>query len=180
MQITRQQLLMLCGFVLVLGVVGFTVSWLNQPTAIAEILEPSEASVEVTAELLVIDVQGKIRNPGVYELPLGARVVDAINAAGGLLGKSQAGINQARFLEDGEQLVVGETKSSTVSDGKINLNSAPAIELEALPGVGPVLAQRIVQDRELNGLFKSVADLDRVSGVGPHIMQSVSELVTAQ
>jgi competence protein ComEA len=180
MSLNRKQLYVVSFFVIALGVLGFAISWLNQPTTVTTVVETVESISALPDQLLVIDVQGEVRSPGVYELPQGSRVFDAITAAGGLIGKATAGINQARFLEDGEQLLVGVENTTSSNVGKLNLNTATAIELETLPGVGPVLANRIIQDREVNGRFKSVADLDRVSGVGPHIMQSVSELVIAQ
>lgn len=120
---------------------------------------------------VVVDVGGRVKRPGVYTLPAGSRAIDAITAAGGALpGTDMTTVNQASPLEDGEQLVVGadvnSTASSTVRGGKVNLNSASAQDLDALPGIGPVLAARIVAWRKANGRFKSVEDLRQVSGVG--------------
>lgn len=162
------------------GLIGLLLGvwWLNQPVGLSE---PTAAEVTTPTPvqvMLFVDVQGKVREPGLYELPIGSRVFDAIQAAGGLKPKSQAEVNQARILQDGEQLWIGESGASTSTSSLLNLNQASAPELEALPGVGPVLAQRIVQDRETNGNFKSVADLDRVSGVGDHILRSIAGLVT--
>lgn len=121
---------------------------------------------------VVVDVGGRIKHPGVYTLPKGSRAIDAIIAAGGpLAGTDMTTINQAHQLEDGEQIVVGVDTGSSSSgvasrSGKVNLNSASAQELDALPGIGPVLAGRIVAWRKANGRFKSVEDLRQVSGVG--------------
>lgn len=152
--------------------------WLNQPTELAATpIAPVETS-NIPTGVLFVDVQGKVNSPGLYELSVGARVFDAIAAAGGLRGGVSAGVNLARVLQDGEQLIIGEVAQAAENSGRINLNTATASELETLPGVGPVLAERIVQDRESNGYFHTVQDLDRVSGVGDHILQSVQELVT--
>lgn len=121
---------------------------------------------------VVVDVGGRVKHPGVYKLPPGSRAIDALAAAGGALpGTDLTLINQAQLLEDGEQLVVGTDRggSSTGAQprpGKVNLNSASTQELDALPGIGPVLAARIVAWRKANGRFKSVEDLRQVSGVG--------------
>lgn len=136
--------------------------------------------------ILVVDVQGEVVTPGVYELPLGARVGDAIKAAGGVRkGSSTSSVNLARFVEDGEQVFVatenavvsGEVAPSRVA-GKLNLNRATESEFDGLPGVGPVLAKRIVDYRSANGNFASVGELQKVSGIGPAKFNELQNFVT--
>lgn len=143
---------------------------------------------------VVVDVGGKVRHPGVVTLPPGSRVVDAIRAAGGIKPGTHTGVvNLARVVRDGEQILVG-TKSrhrlvptggsvppgsvppgavppggtpTGGPGGTVSLNSAAQQQLEALPGVGPVLAQRIIDYRTQHGGFRSVDDLKNVSGIGP-------------
>ena len=105
----------------------------------------------------------------------------AVAAAGGALGEAELStINLARELVDGEQVVVGEAGSADAASasGLLNLNRANAAALEALPGIGPVLAERIVNDRESHGPFRTVDELDRVSGVGPAVLERMRPLLT--
>jgi competence protein ComEA len=178
MNLSRSQLQAL--ILAVGGLIGLILGiwWLNQPVAISKPLPLEDESKPLPAAVVFVDIQGKVMQPGLYELPIGARVFDAIEAAGGLRGNSRAGINQARLLQDGEQIWIGQTSENSAEANLINLNTATAAELETLPGVGPVLAARIIQDRTTSGNFKTVDDLDRVSGVGEHILQSVDGLVT--
>ena len=129
---------------------------------------------------LMVDVAGAVLKPGVYALPMNARVIDAITAAGNVLkGADVSDINLARILKDGEQVYVyppsrsgGSARSSvrnapTRSTGPIVLNRASAKELEALDGIGPVLATRIIAYRNANGPFVTLEALLEVSGIGP-------------
>lgn len=138
-------------------------------------------------KILIIDVAGKVKNPDVYELPQGSRVIDAIKAAGGVgKGADSSAVNMARLLEDGEQIYIESSSSPTHSGssasrgtqgGKVNLNRANLSELDGLPGVGPVLAARIVEWRSKNGNFKSVDELRRVSGIGDAKFNELKEVV---
>ncbi|MEU6780914.1 ComEA family DNA-binding protein [Nonomuraea angiospora] len=119
---------------------------------------------------------GKIRKPGVYLLPAGARVTDAVAAAGGVSRSASTGaLNLARRLIDGEQIVVGApagqaTQASPIADPAttvLDLNSATTDQLEQLPGVGEVLAARIAQFRDTHGGFTAVEQLREVTGIGP-------------
>lgn len=141
------------------------------------------APVEVAAEPVVVHVAGLVQKPGLYRLAGGARVADAITAAGGPAeGADLSALNLARILEDGEQLLVaapappGEVGRER-ADGKVDLNRADAARLDALPGIGPVLAARIVAYREQHGGFRSVRDLRRVQGIGEKLYQSLADLV---
>ena len=135
---------------------------------------------------LVVDVAGKVRKPGIYRLPGGARVADALESAGGVRpGTDVSGLNRARRLVDGEQIVAGgapaaggagkapggaahgaDATGSGASGGTVSLNSATVEQLETLPGVGPVLAQHILDFREEHGGFTSVDQLNDVNGIG--------------
>jgi competence protein ComEA len=130
---------------------------------------------------LVVDVSGAVAAPGLVELATGARVADAIDAAGGASSDAVLDdLNLARRVTDGEQIVVphqGDAEAEG-SGGPINLNRASAEQLEQLPGVGPVLAQRIVADREANGPFVTLDDLARVPGVGDAIVGALDGLAT--
>jgi competence protein ComEA len=147
---------------------------------------PTPVETLSPAARLVIDVQGEVVAPGVYELPPGARVGDAIKAAGGVRkGSSTSSVNLARFVEDGEQIFVssdtasgsGEVIPSRVA-GKLNLNRATESEFDGLPGVGPVLAKRIIAYRSANGNFASVSELQKVSGIGPAKFNELQDFVT--
>jgi competence protein ComEA len=130
---------------------------------------------------VVVDVTGAVRRPGVYRMPAGARVVDAIGRAGGAAGNAMLeGINRAARLADGQQVVVPErgpagasTAAALGEDGPIGLGSATVDQLEQIDGIGPVTAEKIVEYRDQHGGLASVDQLDRVSGIGPATMESL-------
>jgi competence protein ComEA len=134
---------------------------------------------------IVVDVAGGVRRPGVYRFLAGARVVDAVARAGGAKPKALLShLNLAERLADGEQVVVplpggqvAAVASAPESSGPVHLGSATVEQLDALPGVGPVTAQRIVDYRSEHGGFNSVAELDAVPGIGPARFAQLRELV---
>lgn len=148
-------------------------------------------------EELVVHVAGEVAAPGLHHLPAGTRVADALEAAGGPLPDAELdALNLARPLTDGEQLFVpgpapppgqaaaGHTEqggaappSALRPDGLLDLNRATPADLEELPGLGPVLAERIVQHRDSVGGFGAVGDLREVPGIGEKKFQSIAELV---
>ncbi|WP_375790589.1 ComEA family DNA-binding protein [Actinoplanes lutulentus] len=150
---------------------------------------PAPGGSGATTEV-VVAVGGKVRKPGLVRLPPGARVADAIAGAGGAEpGVDVAALNLARKVTDGELIMVGVTPppgTVTVpgvpppagSGGPLNLNTADLGDLDALPGVGPVLAQRILDARDAQGGFTSVADLRKVDGIGDARYEQLKELVT--
>lgn len=140
------------------------------------IAAPAPLEIESSAmQTLMVDVAGAVINPGVYSLPLNARVFEAIKAAGGLKkGADTSDINQARILRDGEQIYVYPTTTSAGGvprpavrkNGPIMINRATVKDFESLDGIGPVLANRIVSYRKINGPFAAVEDLLKVPGIG--------------
>jgi len=139
------------------------------------IAAPAPLEIESSAlQTLMVDVAGAVINPGVYSLPLNARVFEAIKAAGGLKkGADTSDINQARILRDGEQIYVypttsagGISRPAVRKNGPIMINRATVKDFESLDGIGPVLANRIVSYRKINGPFAAVEDLLKVPGIG--------------
>jgi competence protein ComEA len=138
---------------------------------------------------VIVDVAGKVRHPGVVTLPAGARVIDAIKKAGGVRpGTKTENLNLARRVVDGEQILVGVTVTPAPANppaspgaspqgAPVDLNTATAAELDQLPGVGPVLAQRIVDYRTQHGGFRSVDELRQVSGIGDAKFTDLKSLV---
>lgn len=143
---------------------------------------------------VVVDVIGNVRNPGLRRLPAGSRVADALQAAGGVRpGTSTDGLNRARPLTDGEQVVVGApaptpgtgpagppgqaTGGTTAPGAPVSLSTATVDQLDALPGVGPMLAQRIVDYRSRHGGFRSVDELREVNGIGERRFADLRHIV---
>jgi len=146
--------------------------WIRSPEQPESIELPVVASSAAPVADVVVHVAGRVKEPGLIRLPSGSRVADAIDAAGGAVKERDLdSVNLARVLVDGEQIQVGGAAES--GDGGININSASASELEDLPGVGPVLAQRIVEWRTTNGPFASIDDLGQVSGIGAAVLEQV-------
>ncbi|MFF2811863.1 helix-hairpin-helix domain-containing protein [Streptomyces sp. NPDC058000] len=156
--------------------------------------------------MVVVDVTGKVRRPGIHRLPAGSRVTDALEAAGGVLrGADLRGLNRARLLTDGEQIVVGEEGTGAAGgagsggqtgaggaagagggagsgvpglmSGPLSLSTATEQQLDALPGVGPVLARHIVEFRTQHGGFTSVDQLRKVTGIGERRLADLRPLV---
>jgi len=129
------------------------------------------------ATSVTVHVAGAVMRPGLYDVALGSRVADAIEAAGGALDVHDLdSLNLARIVRDGEKISVG--RDAEEAGGLINLNTASAAQLTQLPGVGPVLADRIVSHREANGPFGSIDDLDAVAGVGPAVLAGLRDAAT--
>ncbi|MDQ0748396.1 competence protein ComEA [Streptomyces africanus] len=164
---------------------------------------PAGAAKAATgAAEIVVDVGGKVREPGIHRLPAGSRVADALRAAGGVKpGSKTDGLNRARFLVDGEQVIVGgpaPTQAPAAGTGvggtaaggtagvaagggmpgaPVSLNTATADQLDTLPGVGPVLAQHIIDYRTQHGGFRSVDELREVNGIGDRRFADLRNLV---
>lgn len=176
--------------------------WQGRTRPIITLPEPVAVSAGVddtaaAAAQVIVHVRGRVVRPGVLTLPAGSRVVDAIEAAGGMKpGASTGDLNLARVLVDGEQVAVGLRRSAaspptdsgdSAGSGAsgaqqpggqlVDINNASAAELEALPGIGPVLASRIVQWRVDNGPFTDVEILGEVSGIGDALMAQLRPLV---
>lgn len=155
---------------------------------------PDAAGTPATGEAtLIVDVAGKVRRPGIVTLPPGSRVIDALKAAGGARDSVDlTSLNLARELVDGEQLLVGlappphlPPPSGAVPGGTptgpvslVNLNTATIIELDTLPGVGPVTAQAILDWRAEHGSFSSVDELLEIDGIGEATLADLRDLVT--
>jgi competence protein ComEA len=141
------------------------------------------------AKLLVVDVAGAVRRPGLYRLRSGSRIDDAIAAAGGSTAKAQLdSVNLAAPVADGEQVVVpgrgaagaaapGAPAAGSSPSAPLDLNSATLEQLEGLPGIGPVTAQKILDYRQAHGAFHSIAELQGVPGIGPAHMAQLKGLV---
>lgn len=162
----------------------------REPEAVAAPLEPvAEAPARA---VLVVHVVGEVRRPGLYRLRDGARIADAVHRAGGPRhGADLAGLNLAAPLVDGVQVLVPShvatrgmpsTGAGTGADAlgvaTLSLSSATVEELDELPGVGPITAQKIVDYRAEHGPFASVDDLDAVPGIGPTRIEQLRDLVT--
>jgi competence protein ComEA len=161
---------------------------LPQPTPeiVIERAEETLAGENKVVAEIVVHVSGAVRYPGVYTLKDGVRVVDAVEAAGGIVPEGNAdAINLAEPLYDGRKVTVpyisnqmGTGNSGGTVDGRVNINEATAAELETLPGIGPAKASAIVSYREANGPFRSVDDLAAVAGIGAKTVEGLKELIT--
>ncbi len=161
-------------------------------TTVAQLPPPPSAGAGVTglpAARVVVDVVGAVRRPGLYRLEQGARIADAVARAGGATRKADlAQVNLAAPLADGEQVVVpsrgaagagvaGSAGRAGVATGPVHLSSATLEQLDSLPGIGPVTAQKILDYRDKHGAFSSVDELDAVPGIGPARMDQLRDLV---
>ena len=152
--------------------------------------EAKEESVE--QDLITVDVKGAVKSPGIYDLPVGSRVHDAVQKAGGLTEEADSkSLNLAQKVSDealvyvptkGEeaasQQAASGTSSSTSRDKKVNLNKASLEELKQVKGLGGKRAQDIIDHREANGKFKSVDELKKVSGIGTKTIEKLKDYVT--
>ena len=181
------------------------VTWLQRPSAdpvpagspqpvkeaapTTAVAAPSVGVVADTSTTVVVSVVGQVAEPGLVTLASGSRVADAVEAAGGLLPDADpASVNLAALVADGQQVAVGVPGAASAdgsgavagpaAGGSVNLNTADATALDGLPGIGPVLAQRIVEFREQHGPFRAVDDLLDVPGIGPAILGSLTDAVT--
>lgn len=173
-------------FALTIGLGGFY--FLNsrpqaEPVVIQEI---APAITENATARLIINVAGKVKNPGVYQLPQGSRVVDAIEAAGKQLkGVDISDINLARILVDGEQILVGGSRvvsgkaapKKITADNPLDINRASIAQLDTLPGIGPVTAQRIIDYRTKVGRINTVDELKKISGLGGAKFEEIKNLL---
>lgn len=169
----KRSLLIVAGLVLATSSI-----FILRTSTPSEAIMPPPMILDVAAADITIDIQGAVARPGVYKLSSGSRVVDAIKAAGGVTKIGDpSDLNQARIIADGEQIYVyaksgsSATKRTTVkvkpkSSAFVLINRASSREFEALDGIGPVLASRIVSFRKANGPFATIEDLLKVPGIG--------------
>ncbi len=178
----RRAIYFVLALALAVGAIFFSLAHGNAATPAAPTITPlpTYSLPPLPPALVVVDVAGKVKHPGIYKLPQGSRAINAIKAAGGQLrGVSLTDINLAEILTDGQQIIVGAPAVSTASkskksgaaggkitSGTININSATAAQLEQLPGIGAVMAARILAYRKAHGAFATIDDLTKVGGLG--------------
>jgi competence protein ComEA len=201
-------------YVLIGVMAGFVLAGVLVYVSRAPAGEPIVLQPAPTKAPLAVHVVGAVPRPGLYEFAEGARVQDAIDAAGGLLASANVdALNLAEPLVDGQQLVISYLDGSAVSAGSeggvdlpssevpeasapdstssgsdttegdttvelVNINTATLDELNALPGIGPTIAQRIIDYRDQNGAFSTIEDIKNVSGIGPATFEEIKDLIT--
>jgi competence protein ComEA len=183
--------------VLFIVVLAGTIFLLRRPESSAVVtITTATPRPTATPASIIVDVRGAVNKPGVYALPLGSRVQDALTQAGDVTIHADArSLNLARRLNDGEQiyvLTVGEATptplpasgkaapTATKVSGKININTATLAELDTLPGIGPAIAQRIIDYRTQSGDFKTIEDVKKVRGIGDALFSQIKDLITVQ
>lgn len=161
----------------------------SEPEAV-QVSAPAKHGHANAERMLIIDVEGKVKRPGIITLPRGSRVHEAIAKAGGLVdGADTSTTNLARVLVDGEQIIVGtpavspvagggSAGSAAIGGGRVSLSSATAEQLDELPGIGPVTADAIIAHRTSHGGFQRVEDLLDVQGIGDKTLADLRDLVT--
>jgi competence protein ComEA len=183
----RRRVLVAAVVLLLVLVVGGRLLLRPGRAAVPPPLRVAAPTPSAPTEKLFVDVVGAVRRPGVYRLAQGSRVADAVARAGGPTRKAQLDlVNLAARIADGEQIVVprrGSVGSGAsvgapgASGGPVHLNSATLEQLDALPGVGPVTAQKILDYRQEHGAFGSVDELDVIPGIGPARLETLRKLV---
>lgn len=160
--------------------------------AVPQVIAQTPAAAPSAPILMIyVDVTGKVRAPGVYQLIDGSRVIDAVTIAGGFKrGFNPSHINLARKLVDGEQIAITSKKFQPITpptarkgvfsgfNGKVSINSGTKAQFDSLPGIGPVLAQRIIDHRNKIGSFASVEAIQDVSGIGASIFAQIVDRLT--
>jgi len=191
----RAYLAMVALFIVVLIGTVFVLRRPESPGPVA--ITTATPRPTATPASIWVDVRGAVNQPGVYALPVGSRVQDALARAGNVLVNADTrALNLARRVNDGEQIYVptlGEATPipPTVSSGKsaptatralskININTATLAELDTLPGIGPAIAQRIIDYRTQNGDFKTIEDIKKVRGIGDALFNQIKDLITVQ
>ena len=193
-ELSRRRILVAAGCLALLLYAGSKL--LAQPQTGAALAPPAAAPTETAASpptVMVVDVVGAVRRPGLYRLAQGARIADAVSRAGGATPKADlALINLAAPLADGEQVVVprrgtatpgapagpaGASAGGVPAGGPVHLSTATLEQLDSLPGIGPVTAQKILDYRQKHGAFTSVDELDAVPGIGPARLDQLKDLV---
>lgn len=179
--VSRPRALVLAAVALALLVVaGRTLA--GAGAAAEQSAQPLVAEPAAAAPKLVVHVAGAVRRPGLYRLAEGKRVADAVARAGGATAPADtAAINLAAPLADGMQVVVPRKLpggSAPAAGGRVSLSSATAAELDELPGIGPVTAQKILDYRAQHGGFRSVDDLDAIPGIGPARIEQLRDVVS--
>jgi competence protein ComEA len=188
----RQALLLVVGLLGVLALVGSRLArtGASEGPVRAGRLTQAVPGASSVAPKLVVHVVGAIHRPGLYRLGEGARVADALERAGGALARADlAAVNLAAPLADGQQVIVPQRAPpgtagvvpgapATPAGGRVSLATATIEQLDTLPGIGPVTAQKIVDWRTTHGPFRSVDDLDQIPGIGPARVEQLRDLVT--
>jgi competence protein ComEA len=173
-------------FALTIGLAGFYFLNSRPQVESVAIQEVAPMVAPVAPADLIINVAGKVRNPGVYQLPPGSRVIDAIKAAGDQLkGVDISDVNLARTLVDGEQILVGSVKYSSGKviikkispDNPLDINRATLAQLDTLPGIGPVTAGRIIDYRIKVGRINNLDELKKISGLGGSKFEEIKALL---
>ncbi len=190
-EISRHQAIVVCVLALVVLVVAGKLLGARQPVVQKRAPVKLVGAASGSRARLLVDVSGAVRSPGVYRLPAGSRINDALEKAGGATRAADLTlVNRAATLTDGQQVLVpvkvsatnaaaapGGSASGAAAAAPIHLNSATAEQLDELPGVGPATAARIIDYRSANGPFKTVDELDSVSGIGPAKLAELRDLV---
>ena len=166
----------------------------EETTVVEMTVLAEKTEVSTTQETVIfVDIKGAVKNPGVYQMKVGDRVKDALDAAGGLTAEADSQkVNLAKRLEDqmvivvpkvgeeAEEIPAGETRKEATKEGKVNINTATVEELKTLKGVGEKKAEAIIEYRKKNGSFKTKEDLMKVRGIGKKLFESFEERIVTQ
>ncbi|MGE5654649.1 MAG: helix-hairpin-helix domain-containing protein [Bacillota bacterium] len=200
MNLGRREMIIIAAALGLLLIVTGATWWRMQAKAPVVIASPrgSEGSSNVSvsnppvavakSEQVIVHISGAVRQPGLYSVPLGARLNDAVQIAGGALAEADLdAVNLAAPLVDGQKYLIPvkgqqatalSSGSTSPSSGKININTAEAKTLEQLPGVGEVRAKAIIEYRQKNGPFRSIEDLKKITGIGDKTFEQLRDQVT--